>query len=345
MAILSQNSVPDALPDFRNVGVAARILVIVNLAAFVAAAIRAGTLAQLVDEFLEIALVVEPVLIASLVLLWGASPWLARLPYIVGLAIVAVTVLWLTAGAQFMRARVDAEPLQIIRSGAFALLLTGFLAGYFHLRNRAFSPALAEARLQALQARIRPHFLFNTLNAVLSLIRKDPRRAEGAIEDLAELYRMVMADTQNLTTLARELDLTRQYLNLEQLRLGERLVVEWKSDEAPRDALVPPLLLQPLVENAVYHGIEPGTAPGTIEIAIRREKDKLHVKLTNPYHPEYQHRQGNRIALANIRERLALHFDVEAQLESGVSGANYEIRMIMPYRRSAPLAVPEKAAA
>src|SRR5512145_2147272 len=134
------SSIPDALPDFRNVGVTARILVIVNLAAFVAAAIKAGTLAQLVDGFLEIALVVEPVLIASLVVLWVAGPSLARLPYLIGLAIVAVGVVWFTAGAQFMRARVDAEPLQIIRSGAFALLMTGFLAGYFHLRNRAFSP-------------------------------------------------------------------------------------------------------------------------------------------------------------------------------------------------------------
>lgn len=345
VAILSQNSVPDALPDFRNLGVAARILVIVNLAAFVAAAIKASTLAQLADEFLEIALVVEPVLIASLALFWIASPWLARLPYLVGLAIVSVAVLWLTAGAQFVRARVDAEPLQIIRSGSFALLLTALLAGYFHLRNRAFSPALAEARLQALQARIRPHFLFNTLNAVLSLVRKDPRRAEGAIEDLAELYRMVMADAKNLTTLARELDLTRQYLNLEQLRLGPRLVVDWQTDEAPRDALVPPLLLQPLVENAVYHGVEPGVGPGRIEIAIRRERDKVHIRLSNPYHAEHQHRQGNRIALANIRERLALHFDVEATMQSGVNGANYEIRMVMPYRRAGAAQASRRAAA
>ena len=172
------------------------------------------------------------------------------------------------------------------------------------------------------------------------------RRAEAAIEDLAELYRMVMADTKNLTTLARELDLTRQYLNLEQLRLGERLIVDWQTAEAPRDALVPPLLLQPLVENAVYHGIEPGIEPGTIVIAIRRDKDRVHLKLTNPYHPEHQHRQGNRIALANIRERLALHFDVEGVLESGVKGSSYEIRMMMPYRRAAPHTVPgERAAA
>jgi two-component system sensor histidine kinase AlgZ len=342
----NSSSVPDALPDFRNLGVVARILVGVNLGAFVAAAIKATTFQQLLGEFLEIALVVEPALIASLAVLSAASPWLARLSYFIGLAAVATLVLVFSSAAAFLRASVDSAPLGVVRAGAFGLLTTGILAGYFHLRNRAFSPALAEARLQALQARIRPHFLFNTLNAVLSLVRKDARRAEGAIEDLAELYRMVMADAKNLTTLARELDLTRQYLNLEQLRLGDRLVVDWQTAEAPRDALVPPLLLQPLVENAVYHGIEPGVDPGTIVIAIRRERDRVHVKLTNPYHPEHQHRQGNRIALANIRERLALHFDVEGVLESGVNGSSYEIRMTMPYRRAASHTVPgERAAA
>jgi two-component system, LytTR family, sensor histidine kinase AlgZ len=340
------SEIPDALPDFRNLGVIARILVAVILAAFLAAAIRAQTFTQLADEFLDLALVVGPVLIASLVALSAASRWLARLPYWVAIAVIAVGVMWLTAAVQWwVRASVESESLGIIRAGGFALLVTAFLAGYFHLRNRAFSPALAEARLQALQARIRPHFLYNTLNAVLSLIRRDPKRAEVALEDLAELYRMVMADAKNLTTLARELDLTRQYLNLEQLRLGPRLVVQWKTDEAPRDALVPPLLLQPLVENAVYHGVEPGTGPGTIEIAIRRERDRVHLTLTNPYHPEHQHRQGNRMALANIRERLALHFDVEAKLESGVQGANYEIAIVIPYRRASPNTVPGVRAA
>jgi two-component system sensor histidine kinase AlgZ len=318
----------------------------VNLAAFVAAGLKANTFAQLMREVLDIALVLEPALIGSLAVLSAASPWLARLPYAIGLGTVTAVVLVVTAGAWLLGSSVDAAPQGVVRAGAFALLTIGVLAGYFHLRDRAFSPALAEARLQALQARIRPHFLFNTLNAVLSLIRKDARRAESAIEDLAELYRMVLADAKNLTTLARELDLTRQYLNLEQLRLGDRLVVDWQTADAPRDALVPPLLLQPLVENAVYHGIEPGVEPGTIVIAIRRDRDRVHVKLTNPYHPEYQHRQGNRIALANIRERLALHFDVEGVLESGVSGTNYEIRMTMPYRRAAPNSVSgERAAA
>ena len=335
MSILSEKTSGDALPDFRSLGVIARALVGVNFAALLAAAVKAQNLAELADYMLEIAAVLEPTLLGSLIILYAASPAVARLPYRAGLAavfgiVVAVTLAILWLGATAMQ---DAFAPGALRAVAFAILVTALLAAYFQLRARAFSPALAEARLQALQARIRPHFLFNSLNAVLSLIRGDPKRAEGAIEDLAELYRMLMSDTATFTTLANEMDVTRQYLNLEHLRLGDRLNVEWRTEAAPRDALVPPLLLQPLVENAVYHGIEPGIERGTIEIAIYREGDRVHLRLTNPYHPEHQHRQGNRMALANIRERLALHFDVESTLESGVVGANWEIHMVMPYRK------------
>jgi two-component system sensor histidine kinase AlgZ len=335
VSILSEKTSGDALPDFRSLGVIARALVGVNFAALLAAAVKAQNLAELADYMLEIAAVLEPTLLGSLIILYAASPAVARLPYRAGLAavfgiVVAVTLAILWLGATAMQ---DAFAPGALRAVAFAILVTALLAAYFQLRARAFSPALAEARLQALQARIRPHFLFNSLNAVLSLIRGDPKRAEGAIEDLAELYRMLMSDTATFTTLANEMDVTRQYLNLEHLRLGDRLNVEWRTEAAPRDALVPPLLLQPLVENAVYHGIEPGIERGTIEIAIYREGDRVHLRLTNPYHPEHQHRQGNRMALANIRERLALHFDVESTLESGVVGANWEIHMVMPYRK------------
>ncbi len=334
MAILSHNAPRDALPDFRNLGVMARTLVLVHLALLVAATLKAADLSAFVATFLDMALLVEPVLLALLICLAGLSPLLARLPYRAGIAAILMLSVALTVLISIALRAVDLSPGGVIRAASLATLLAALIATYFHLRHRAFSPVLAEARLQALQARIRPHFLFNSLNAVLSLIRSDPRRAERALEDLAELYRMLMTDTAMLVTLERELDVTRQYLNLEQLRLGDRLRLEWRVDGAPRDALVPPLLLQPLIENAVYHGIEPGIGPGTIELDISCSGDTLHVRLVNPYHPEHQHRQGNRMALANIRERLALHFDVEAKMDARVAGAHYEIVMQMPYRRA-----------
>lgn len=333
---IRQNHLPDALPDFRNLGVISRILLAVNALALLFALARSREIVEFASKVTEIAGSLEPVLLVVLVALYALSPLLERLPYAQGLLAVFAVVLAATA-ALF--------PFQPVIGGSgdwrdfawslgWTAFVTGALAWYFYLRNRAFSPAISEARLQALQARIRPHFLFNTLNAVLSVIRKDPKRAEGALEDLAELFRTVMADNRQLIALRDELSLCRQYLNLEQLRLGERLQVDWRLDPAAEDALVPPMVLQPLVENAVYHGIEPGIAPGLIEVRIERRGDRLWLQLTNPYHPDYQHRQGNRMALANIRERLQLHFDVEASLNTRVADGRYEIGIAMPYRTS-----------
>jgi two-component system sensor histidine kinase AlgZ len=269
-----------------------------------------------------------------LIVLYAGSRLLGQLAYAHGLLAVLAIVLAVTVALFPFQASSggSGNGSELILSLGYAALATGLLAWYFHLRNRAFSPAISEARLQALQARIRPHFLFNSLNAVLSLIRKDPKRAEAALEDLAELFRTVMADNRELIALGDELSLCRQYLNLEQLRLGERLSVQWRLDPGVEQALVPPMLLQPLIENAVYHGIEPGIGAGVIEVRIERRDDRLSLQLSNPYHEDYQHRQGNRMALANIRERLQLHFDLEASLDTRITGDRYEIGIVMPYR-------------
>ncbi|MBE0624990.1 MAG: histidine kinase [Burkholderiales bacterium] len=332
---MDENAPADTLPDFRNLGVTVRILLLGNIGGFAAALMQSRSFAQIVPQFAEIAAVLEPVLLLSLVALYVLSKWLMRLPYAWGIAVVMFmeavwTALVLDAG------RVAGEavtPFALARAWMLCALLTAFVAAYFFWRRRAYSPALTEARLQALQARIRPHFLFNSINAVLSLIRSEPKRAEEALEDLAELFRALMQDNRRLSTLADELALCRQYLNLEQLRLGERLRVEWDIATMPEDALVPQLLLQPLVENAIFHGIEPGTEPGTVRICIALDKNQVRVLLSNPYHPDFQHRVGNRMALANIRERLALHFDVEASLATEVAGDRFEIRIVLPYRR------------
>jgi len=143
---------------------------------------------------------------------------------------------------------------------------------------------------------------------------------------------VLMRDNRQLAPLDDEVQLCRQYLNLEKLRLGERLRVEWHVDNMPRDALVPPLVLQPLLENAVYHGIEPSSAPGVIAINIFLRRGEVHAILRNPYQMTGSHHAGNKMALANIRERLALHFDAEASLESRVNKDTYEVHIRMPYR-------------
>jgi two-component system sensor histidine kinase AlgZ len=331
---INQNGSSDSLPDFRNLGVAARILLLGNIAGFAAALIQSRDIDQLAQQFAEMAAVLEPVLLLSLVSMFVLWKWLSRLPYAWGIAIIMLLVtLWTALMLNLDRVLGwELTPFGVVRAWLLCWSLTALLIAYFHWRRRAFSPTLNDARLQALQARIRPHFLFNSINAVLSLIRSDPKRAETALEDLAELFRALMQDNRRLTTLADDVALCRQYLNLEQLRLGERLRVDWDVTAMPQEALVPQLLLQPLVENAIYHGIEPGLAPGTVLIRISRDKDQVRLLLANPYRPDYQQRAGNRMALANIRERLALHFDVEASLATEVVGDKFEIRIVLPYR-------------
>ncbi len=331
----NHNNRPVELPNFCHHGVSLRIALTVEVA------LAAGVIARVADsdafwaEFIGLSALAQPALLLCLMTLCAASRGLRGLPYIKGVVatlglavIVPVGVAWwitpLTTGSQ---------PYPLLGVGVFALVLGGGLLGYFNLRARALSPAITEARLQALQARIRPHFLFNSLNAVLSLVRSDPRRAEHALENMADLFRALMSDARQLAPLEDEVALTRAYLELEQLRLGDRLQLVWHIQKMPADALIPPLVIQPLVENAVYHGIEPQPGGGEISLNVYRSGDKVHIVVRNPIAAEGNHHKGNRIALANIRERLMLHFDLDAQLKSEPMGAVYQVHIVMPYTR------------
>jgi len=219
-----------------------------------------------------------------------------------------------------------------LRPAILAAAASMLLLGYFELRARAFSPAQTEARLAALNARIRPHFLFNSLNAVLSLIRARPQQAEAALEALSDLFRAAMRDPGELVSLADEIALGKQYMELEKLRLGERLAVDWQIGAISTNQPIPPLMLQPLLENAVYHGIEPAPEGGVVRIAVDQRGDELRIAIANPTVAAGQHANGNQIAVANIRERLALYYDLEARLEIDAGEKNYEVRIILPCR-------------
>ncbi len=337
-SIIRQNANRPVLPDFRNLGTILRILVAVNAGAVLYAFARAPSPSAMFDEWTVATAVVEPYLFLVLAALWLASPRLARLPFSTGAVFVAlVTVLAGMAWFEIARLLRPQPGIVLLTWLVWALLATGALLLYFQLRSRALSPAITEARLQALQARIRPHFLFNSINAVLSLVRGDPARAEEALQDMADLFRVLMRDNRDLAPLADEVELCRQYLELEQLRLGERLRVDWNVKSMPGDALVPPLMLQPLLENAVYHGIEPSSEPGVVSINLFLTRGEVHAILKNPYRAQGgRHHSGNKMALANVRERLALHFDAEASLESRVTKDGYEVHIRIPYRTANP---------
>jgi two-component system sensor histidine kinase AlgZ len=248
------------------------------------------------------------------------------LAFVVGL--LPVLLLWLLLGH-----------FGIAVGGPATLLLAalGLALGlaWVYRRGLTRSPAMAEARLMALTSRIRPHFLFNSLNAVLGTIRSDPRAAETALEEMADLFRALMQDPRHLVPLSDELALCRKYLALERLRLGERVQVQWDVDACPPDALVPPLMLQPLLENAVYHGIEPIDGGGVLTIRIVSAGGMVAMEISNPYEPRHDHAQGNRMAMDNIRERLGLFFGLGASLEHEIRDRRYFVRLVFPYARGA----------
>ena len=332
--IIRQKAEYSVLPDLRNLGTILRILLAVNAAALCAAFAREQTWSALPNEWIALTSYVEPYLLLELAVLWLIGPWLSRQSYATFVAIVvAVTIAVGVAVHMLIEWLLPGQAGSLPRQITFALAMTVVLISYFRLRVKALSPAITEARLQALQARIRPHFLFNSITAVLSLVRSEPQRAETALEDMAELFRVLMRDNRELAPLENEVLLCRQYLDLEKLRLGDRLIVDWNVKSMPGDALVPPLVLQPLLENAVYHGIEPSSEAGTLSINLFLSKGEVHAILKNPVVTNgRRHQSGNKMALDNVRERLALHFDAEASLESRVTRDVYEVHIRMPYR-------------
>jgi two-component system, LytTR family, sensor histidine kinase AlgZ len=317
------------VPDFRSIGLLLRLMGLV-IAGVLFVSVARVPLAEVPAEFVRIMAATIPVLFICVALLAAGARWLTRWPlsWVIGLSLVLVALVTLLQG-ELNRA---GSPEAILLALGAAAALWGYLA----METQAKSPAFDIARLQALQARIRPHFLFNSLNAVVSLMRSQPGKAENALLDLADLYRALMRDNRELTLLSEEVTLASQYLTLEKLRLNERLRVKWYIDNMPRDALVPPLVLQPLLENAVYHGIEPSPKGGDVAINIFCRHDHLTILVSNPFLGTGNQRRsrGNNMAVGNIRERLKLHFDVEGSMQQVVHGDVYEVRVTMPYRRA-----------
>ena len=323
------------LPNFCHLGVNLRIALTVEGALAASVIARVGDTSAFRNEFIALSALAQPALLLSLLALCALSRGLRAQPYPLGVALTLLitTTIPLLLVRWTDTALPDLARLPLWGITGFVLALGASLLAYFNLRARALSPAISEARLQALQARIRPHFLFNSLKAVLSLMRSDPRHAERALEDLAELFRALMSDARQLVALEDEIRLTRAYLELEQLRLGDRLRVLWHIEKMPGDALIPPLLIQPLAENAVYYGIEPEREPGEISINIYRSQDQVHVVVKNPLTHDISHHKGNGIAVENIRERLLLHFDLDATLKAEPLGAVYQVHISFPYTR------------
>jgi two-component system sensor histidine kinase AlgZ len=208
-------------------------------------------------------------------------------------------------------------------------LLSSLLVAALVLRSKGKMPAHTSARLAELQSRIRPHFLFNTLNSAIALVRAEPAKAEALLEDLSDLFREALKDSGEPVSLSDEINLAQRYLAIEQVRFGDRLRVQWSLDPQAAGAKLPPLLLQPLVENAVRHGVEPSLLGADVRISTQRRGSIVVIKVTNTV-PNGQGLAGQGLALRNVRERLALLHDVQSQFRSGLRDGVYQVRMEIP---------------
>ncbi|MBV7455509.1 histidine kinase [Acidovorax sp. sif1233] len=227
-----------------------------------------------------------------------------------------------------------------LASAATGALLAAMLVAALVLRARGRTPAATTARLTELQSRIRPHFLFNTLNSAIALVRAEPAKAESLLEDLSDLFRHALVEQGESVTLAEEITLARRYLAIEEVRFGKRLQVQWNLDPRTDSARLPPLLLQPLVENAVKHGVEPSARGGRLRVLTELRGSRVVVRITNTLPPK-EGRNGNGhgddtaprghgIALANVRARLALLHDVQGEFTAGVQDGLYQVRITLP---------------
>ncbi|MGH8138588.1 MAG: sensor histidine kinase [Steroidobacteraceae bacterium] len=224
----------------------------------------------------------------------------------------------------------------LLHNVAIGFVVTGLALRYFYVTHewRRNIEMQATARVHALQARIRPHFLFNSMNTIASLTRTNPAVAEQAVQDLADLFRANLSDKRNIITLEEEREVARIYQRIEQLRLGPRLRIDWKIDSLPRNALVPGLMLQPLLENAIYHGIEPQSEGGTVTVTGELAGGLITIVVRNPVGDRQNEREGNRLALANIRERLSLMYGGQGLVKSGRFDAEYIVTLRFPHIES-----------
>jgi two-component system sensor histidine kinase AlgZ len=325
------------VPDGCNVGTVLRVALGVNAAVALALLVSHARPALAWERFVELSAVVEPALLMTLLAWCALRRYLPELP--VG---VQRPLAWLVPVACTATTLLLVGPMgpELSAGSRWAVLLVALAVGiaaqhYVELRERAFSPAVTEARFQALQSRIRPHFFFNSLNAVMAVVRSDPPQAERMLESVAELFRAVMGDVRRLVPLEQELDLCRRYVEIEQTRLGERLQVEWDIGAVHPRARVPQLLLQPVIENAVRYGAERLAGDCRIVVRVRQLGFRLELFVSNPLAKDPLQREGNQIGLANIRGRLALIYDLEGQLTTRVRHDRFELTMSIPVEKRA----------
>jgi len=344
--IAIETAEPFFLPSFCDVRMVFAVVVIAELLAFIMTLVSPGVLENPWANLGLISVFMQWISLTSAALLCVSRPLLARLGN-TGAALVSyLLVLLVTAiiseiafhlmisSTLFPDIGVQQHAVFLLRNLIISAVIAAVVLRYLYVQFqwRQQLKAEARARIQALQARIRPHFLFNSMNTIAALTRTAPELAESAIEDLSDLFRASLNSSHEQSTLADELTLANRYINIEALRLGERLSVQWSMDRIPPGVSMPPLTLQPLLENAIYHGIERLPEGGTIHVSGDCQQAGVEIAISNPVPDGVsggQH-EGNRIAQENIRQRLQIAFGGRAALLTSLADGVYKVILRFP---------------
>ena len=330
-ALASAPARPQALVfDACQVGVVLRAVLFVQTVVAVAAMFGAGSVLDWLTRLSLITGATLPATLAWLIVACSLKKVLAWLrptfQQLAGVVLGALAGLY-GCGVLVLVGLVDPAPWWA--SASAGAMLSAVLVAALVLRAKGKTPAATTARLAELQARIRPHFLFNTLNSAIALVRAEPRKAERLLEDLSDLFRHALMEQGESVSLAQELELAQRYLAIEQVRFGERIRVQWSIDDHANSARLPPLILQPLVENAVKHGVEPSPEGADIKVSTQRRGARVVIKVSNTL-PATQSTPGSGVALENVRERLGLLHDVQSQFQTALKDGVYQARIEIP---------------
>ena len=333
------------LPDFCHVRSVFMVVLVSELLAFILALVRFQSNVFWLDLG-RYSIIIQWIALLSTALLCLSRPFLRRLSdlqsglisyslVLVVTLIVTITAIWIEGWLQ------GAVSIQLLEHPGFlsnllvAAVLAAVMLRFFYLQAqyRKRIKVAADAKLQALQARIHPHFLFNSMNIIASLIPINPDLAEKVIEDLSDLFRASLAEHRSQVSLQSEIELCKRYIGIEQLRLGERLQSEWQLPDSLDRVTIPPLTLQPLIENAIYHGIQPLVDGGLVRIEINIGDNYCTVLIENPVSSELSRNKahdGNNIAIDNIKERLQMLYQDRASLTLKLTNENFLVTLILP---------------
>lgn len=341
------------LPNFCKGDMLVSIIIIAELLALVVTLVTTRITQNIFWDLLLITIFVQWIALTSAGTLCGVRNRLNRMPkyYALGMAfllllsityVISESSIWILYFAgQLPSPRPEWYSNFLIQNLSVSLVVSAlalrYLLGIHELQQRTVSEE--RARMQALKSRIRPHFVFNSLNIIASLTRSSPSKAEHAIEDMADLFRMMLSESENLVPVHKEVEIAQKYVALEQLRLDNRLNVNWDSGKFPRKAIVPVLTLQPLLENAIRFGIEPSAEGGIINVRLWEEDEEIHITVTNPLPKKRKLRQDEELdgqALDDIRRRLQTHYGDRATLTKRDDDGTYVVEVILPIRGGTP---------